>query len=909
MSIYGLTRLFTPQSIAIVGASPNRSSLGGSIFANAIAAGFGGRIDPVNPKYEEIGGRRCVASVDQLDAVPDLVVVATPAPTVPSVIEAAAMRGVGTAIVISSGLGHGEGSLAEQMHTPARAKGLRIVGPNCLGVIATHAAMNASFAAVMPQTGSLAVISQSGAIAAAMAEWGIRHDIGFSAIVSVGDQIDVDVGDLLDFFALDHRTHAILLYVESIKESRKFMSAARAAARVKPVVVIKSGRHDEGKRAAATHTGALAGSDAVYDAAFRRAGLLRVNGMDELFAAAQTLAFCRGIAGNRLAILTNGGGFGVLAVDSLVDQGYRPAELSPETMERLNACLPQLWSHANPVDIIGDADATRFTAALEALIADTQNDAILVLNVQTALASSLDTAKAVRDVVVAERSRRLQPKPVLTSWIGAADEVQTVFRTARVPHYDTEIEAIAGFTHLARRADLLQSLMARPAAAPDDFKGDEQAVRPIVVSARGDGRDWLDPFETDAVLKAYGIPSVPIRKAASAAAAAELAREFISQGLPVAVKILSRDIQHKSDVDGVRLSLTAEADVQAAAETVIANARRVRPKARIDGVVVQPMITRPRARELIAGLARDPIFGSVIVFGHGGVAVEIVKDKAIALPPLDEQRARDLIARTRISRLIDGYRNVPAARRDLIALVLVRLSQLAADIPEILEIDINPLLADEAGVLALDARISIDPVSLPAGRPHHAHFAIRPYPKEWERTLTLRDGQRVAVRPVRPEDESLYEDFFRHVSADDMRLRFFGLVKDIGHAFIARLTQIDYGRSIALLALDEGKGRLIGVVRLHADPDHRNGEYAILLRSDCKGLGLGWALMQLIIEYARKEGLRRITGQVLSDNVTMLTMCRELGFAIEQDKDDRNLFGVSLELDSDITLPKGPATF
>ncbi len=896
MSTYGLNRVFTPQSIAIVGASRKQSSLGGAVYANAMAAGFHGRIDPVNPKYDAIGGRRCFASLDEIDVVPDLIVVATPAPTVPAIIEAAAKRRVGGAVVISSGLGHGEGSLAERMHAPARASGLRIVGPNCLGVIAPHAALNASFAAVMPERGSLAVISQSGAIAAAMAEWGLRHDIGFSAIVSVGDQIDVDVGDLLDFFASDPHTHAILLYVESVKDSRKFMSAARAAARVKPVVVIKSGRHDEGKRAAATHTGALAGSDAVYDAAFRRAGLLRVKDMDELFAAAQTLAFCRGVAGNRLAILTNGGGFGVLAVDSLVDHGYRPAELSDATIARLNAALPPLWSHANPVDIIGDADAARFTAALSALIEDPQNDAILVLDVQTALASSFETANAVRDVIVTERSRRVNPKPVLTSWIGAPAEVESIFRTERVPHYDTEIEAIRGFSHLARRADLMHSLMVRPASAPDDFQGDEKAVRAIVEAARGEGRDWLDPFETDAVLKAYGIPSVPLRKAADPMEAAAVAREFIAQGQPVAVKILSRDIQHKSDVDGVRLNLTSEADVKAAAATVMANARRLRPQARIDGVFVQPMIARPRARELITGLARDPIFGAVIVFGHGGVAVEIVNDKAIALPPLDARGAEELIGRTRISRLLDAYRNVPAARRDMVAVVLVRMSQLAADIPEILEIDINPLLADEAGVLALDARISIDPAPLPADRPRHAHFAIRPYPKEWQRTLTLRDGQQVDVRPVRPEDEGLYEEFFRHVTPDDMRLRFFGLIKDIGHAFIARLTQIDYGRSIALLALDEASGALIGVVRLHCDPDYRNGEYAILLRSDCKGIGLGYALMELIIEYARKEGIGRIHGEVLRENVTMLTMCRELGFTVEEDRDDPSLAVVSLDL-------------
>ena len=418
----------------------------------------------------------------------------------------------------------------------------------------------------------------------------------------------------------------------------------------------------------------------------------------------------------------------------------RPRNLSTDTMARLNAAMPPLWSHANPVDIIGDADAARFTQALEALIDDPHNDAIVVLDVQTALASSLDTAKAVSDVIVRQRSHRVNVKPVLTSWIGAPEQVEAVFRAAHVPHYATEVEAVRGFAHLARRGELLQSLMNPPAAAPDDFAGDDKAVRAIVEDARRDGRNWLDPLETDAVLKAYDIPSVPLRKAGNPDAAAAAAREFIAQGQPVAVKILSRDIQHKSDVDGVRLNLTTEADVRAAAETVIANAERARPNARIDGVIVQPMITRPRARELITGIARDPVFGSVIVFGHGGVAVEIVKDKAIALPPLDQPRALDLIARTRISRLIDGYRNVPAARRDEVARVLVRLSQLAADIPDILEIDINPLLADDAGVVALDARMSIDVAPSPAGYRRHGHFAIRPYPREWERTLPLKRG-------------------------------------------------------------------------------------------------------------------------------------------------------------------------
>ncbi len=438
--------------------------------------------------------------------------------------------------------------------------------------------------------------------------------------------------------------------------------------------------------------------------------------------------------------------------------------------------------------------------------------------------------------------------------------------------------------------------MTRPAAAPDDFTADAQAVRKLVEGARREGRNWLNPVETNAVLDAYAIPTVPLHKAADPKSAAEAARKYLQGGQPVAVKILSSDIPHKSDVDGVRLNLTTEADVEAAAATVIANAKRIKPQARIDGVTVQPMISKPKARELIAGLARDPTFGVVVLFGQGGIAVEAVDDKAIALPPLDLGRADDLISRTRISRLLKAYRNVPEARRDQIAQVLVRLSQLAADIPEILELDINPLLADESGVIALDARIAIDLSEKAVAQMPCAHFAIRPYPREWERHVALPDGRVVLVRPVRPEDEGLYERFFQHVSKDDMRLRFFGAVKDTGHAFIARLTQIDYGRAMALLAIEQASGELMGVVRLHSDPDHRTGEYAILLRSDLKGRGLGWALMEVIIEYARKDGLQRIRGDVLRENTVMLKMCQQLGFDIRSDKDDPDIQIVSLDL-------------
>ena len=896
MSIFGLNRVFDPRTIAIVGASPGRS-LGGAVYRNTRASGFRGRIDLVDPRHQSIDGEPCLPSLEQVTLAPDLVIVATPAGTVPEIIETAGQRGCGAAVILSAGLGHGKGSLSERVQTAARASGTRIIGPNCLGLLVPHACLNASFASVMPAAGDLAVISQSGAVAAAMAEWGVSHRIGFSAVVSLGEQLDVDLGDMLDYFALDRRTRAILLYVEAVSDARKFLSAARAASRTKPVIVLKSGRHQQGARAATTHTGALAGSDSVYDAAFRRAGLLRVRDMAELFAAAETLARFRSISGNRLAIVTNGGGLGVLAADALADHGYPLAPLSSETMSVLNATMPANWSKANPVDIVGDADASRYEVVLRTLIDDPSNDAILVLNVQTAMASSVDTSHAVADVIIKERSHHVEPKPVLACWMGSHNGIEAIFHNAKVPHYATEMEAVQGFSHLVQRSELSKALLARPAAAPDDFVGDETKVREFVATARRQGRNWLDPWEAYEVLTAYGIEVTPIKRASNPEDACLGAAAFLNAGQPVAVKILSQDIQHKSDVDGVRLNLATMESVREAAESVIQKARTARPKARIEGVIVQPMVARPRARELIVGLARDSTFGSVIVFGQGGVAVEIANDKAIALPPLDKQRADELISRTRVSRLMQAYRNIPAARCDDVALILVRLSQLAADVPEILEIDINPLLADENGAIALDARIAIETELVVAELPRrYSHFAIRPYPKEWQRMLVLSSGQRVFIRPVRPEDEALYEKFFQRISEEDLRLRFFGTIKDIGHAFIARLTQIDYGRTIALLALDEKSGELIGAVRLHTSPDRPIGEYAILLRSDTKGRGLGWALMEIIIEYARKEGLESITGQVLRENVVMLRMCREFGFSIREDPDDKSINEATLEL-------------
>jgi acetyltransferase len=893
MSTYRFDKLFAPRSIAIVGASPREHSLGRNVLRNVIGGGFPGRVHLVNPDHPEIDGVAAVASIAALPEVPDLAVIAVPPATVPETVAAAAEKGVAAVVIITAGLGHGPGSLAEATLSAAHAHGLRLVGPNCLGVMVPAAKLNASFAARMPPSGDLALISQSGAIVAGMVEWAAQRAIGFSAVVSIGDQIDVDLGDLLDHFANDRATRAILLYVESVKDARKFMSAARAAARAKPVIGIKAGRHAEAARAAATHTGALAGSDAVYDAAFRRAGLLRVRDLDELFDAAETLARLRPFPGKRLMILTNGGGIGVLALDRLADFGGTAAELSAATLAKLDAVLPPTWSRSNPVDIIGDADADRYAAALDALLAAPDSDALLVLNVPTALASAQETATRMAQSVAAYRACVFGARPVFAVWVGEDDTTAGVFDAARIPHYRTETDAVRGFMHLVRYREAQEALMEAPPSLPEHFIRADATAHEVVERALADKRGWLDPLEVARVFAAYGIPIAPVALARTPDEAAAAAAPLLASSA-VAVKIFSHDIVHKSDVGGVRLNLASAAAVRRAAAAIMARARAARPDARIEGVIVQSMVARPKARELLVGLADDPTFGPVVAFGWGGTAVATIDDKALALPPLDLNLAHDLIARTRVARLLGAYRNVPAAREEEVALVLVKIAQLAADIPEIRELDINPLLADDAGVIAVDARVAIAPLTGERRGRGHPRFAVRPYPKEWERTIRRGDGHEVFVRPVRPDDDALMRAFFTKVSIEDVRLRFFAPVREFSHEFIARLTQIDYARAIALLAVDPASGEMLGAVRLHADANFDRGEYAILVRSDLKGHGLGWSLMQIMIEYARWLGLQTIEGQVLRENTTMLRMCRQLGFKIAEDPDDRDVCLVTL---------------
>ena len=898
MTIRNLDRAFNPSSVALIGASLRQASVGSTVWRNLRQGGFAGPVWPVNPKYTAIDEAPCFRDVSALPEAPDLAVIVTPAGTVPGLISQLAAKGARAAIVLSAGIDKASG-LRQSMLDAAQPTCFRIIGPNCLGLFLPHIGLNASFAHLAPAKGKLALLSQSGAVASAILDWSAARNVGFSHIVSMGDMADVDVGDLLDLLAGDGASCAILMYLETVPHPSKFLSAARSAARVKPVVVIKAGRNAAAAKAAATHTGALAGNDDVADAAFRRAGLLRVADLEELFDAAETLTRLNGIAGDRLAIVTNGGGAGVLAVDGLMDLGGTLAELSPETIARLNAALPTTWSRANPVDIIGDAGAERYGAAVEAVLDDPATDALLVMNCPTALASSSDAGRAVIDVVMQRRQQHRPLKPVLTNWLGesTAGEARALFAEANIATYDSPQDAVRSFTHRRNHAKAVDALMRTPPSLPRDFAVDTGAARRAMAEAEAAKRSLLTEAEAKHVLAAYGIPIARTEIARDTTEVGEIAAELLRTTDAVAVKVLSEDISHKSDVGGVALDLISAEGARRAAEEMAAKVARARPDARIQGFTVQDMIRRLRAHELIVGVADDPIFGPTILFGAGGTAVEVIRDTAVALPPLDLKLARDLIAETRVAKLLAGYRDRAPADLNAIAMTLVRICQLITDLPFTTEIDINPLLADDKGVIALDARIKADWSYAGLGAPN-PRFAIRPYPNNWEKEVVTASGQRLLLKPIQPTDETEYRAFIDAITPEDWRLRFFAPAKDVSQTFVARFTQIDYARAMAFIAVWPDTGEILGVSRLIADPDYVKGEYAVLVRSDLKGQGIGWALMQHLIAYAKVEGLAVLEGEVLSENTQMLGMCRQLGFAVRSDPDDYGLCHVTLPLGS-----------
>jgi acetyltransferase len=876
MSIRHLDHLFDPASVAVIGASQRAGSVGATVWRNLHGNGFQGRSFAVNPKHREFDGVPVYPRVADLPEVPELAIVCTPAATVPGLIAELGAAGTRAAVVLTAGLDKAQ---RQAMLDAAKPHLLRILGPNCIGMLVPHRGLNASFAHTGALPGELAFVTQSGALMTAMLDWSRSRRIGFSHLVSLGEHADVDFGDMLDFLGSDPKTRAILLYIESIEAPRKFMSAARAAARNKPVIVVKSGRSASGQRAAASHTGALAGSDIVYDAAIARAGMLRVDTMQQLFLAAETLARFRTNRGEQLVVLTNGGGAGVMAADCAAHVGVDLAELSADTVARLDTQMPANWSRGNPVDIIGDAPAERYVQALEAINADPSAGAVLFVHAPTAIVPSADIARAL--VPLASQS----PPRVLGCWLGgdAVAEAREIFRAAGIAGYETPEEAVRAFGMLTTyRRNQAQLIEAAPARLLNAVEPDLAAVRAIVQQVLGSGREMLTEPEAKALLAACGIPVVATQRVG--ADPAEAAAAASAMGFPVALKILSPDISHKSDVGGVVLGLDGAAQVRAAAAEMLERVRAQRPQARIEGFTVQAMVQRAGAQELIVGASIDSVFGPVILFGQGGTAVEVLADRAIALPPLNEPLARALVARTRVAKLLRGFRDTPPADEAALLHVLMAVSQLLADVPQIAELDINPLVVDARGAVALDARVRLN-IAAPAGA---LNFAIRPYPSQLVHTQDWH-GRALTVRPIRPEDEAQHLDFLQHLDPEDVRLRVFYSRRSIERSELARLTQIDYAREMAFVATapgPDGVEQTLGVVRAVADPDNVEAEFGIIVRSELKGEGLGELLLQQMVDYLRQHGTQRLVATVLSENTRMLQLARELGFTESANPDE-----------------------
>ena len=885
MSRHYLHTLFNARSVAVFGASEREDSVAGTLFRNLRKSGYGGEVYPVNPKHETVFGERCYASADELPAVPELALIATPAPTIAPIMAQCGQRGIRHAVVLSAGfreVGEPGAALEAAVIRVAKQYGIRFIGPNCLGIQRPAIGLNATFSQGATLSGDLALVSQSGAICTAMLDWAESNGIGFSSVISTGASADLDFGEILDYLAHDTQTRGILLYIEGIRDARRFMSALRATTRFKPVIMVKVGRHEAGSKAVQSHTGALVGSDAVFDALVRRAGVVRVNTILQLFAAARALSSHIRPSGNRLAIVTNGGGPGVMATDLAVDLGVRMAELSPATLATLDGALPANWSRGNPLDIIGDAAAGRYRAAVDACLADDHVDGVLVMLTPQAMTRPTEVAEA---VVVAARTSH---KPVLTCWMGEAQvhAGRRLFKQAGIPYFTTPEPAVEVFSFLSAFYENQRQLMQTPGPLSQQTEPDVEGARLIVESALAQGRHLLNEVESKALLAAFRIPIASALIARSPMEAMLMAQQI---GFPVVLKINSPDITHKSDVNGVRLGVSSGQAVRSAFGEMLADVQRLRPDATLDGIVVEPMVKRPHAREVLLGMTSDPVLGPVIVFGAGGVDVEALQDRAVTLPPLNRYLAHDLIGRTRVATLLGAFRNRPPADMDALENILLRLSEMVCELPWLAELDINPLLVDDRGALALDARIVIAPRVPTADR--YSHMAIHPYPVHLVTHWQLPSGHDVVIRPIRPEDAELTQDFVRSLSEETKYFRFMDAVSELSPAMLARLTQIDYTREMALLALTEIDGREVelGVARYAINPDAESCEFALVVDDAWQKQGIGHKLMDVLMDVARSVGLKTMEGEVLKANHPMLKLVQALGFRVEAHPEDETI--------------------
>lgn len=887
MSKHYLSPLFSPRSVAVIGASSRVESVGGVVFKNMLESGFQGKLYPVNPNHDEIQGQRAYASIEHIDEAVDLAVIITRAVTVPDIVESCGKRGVRFALVLSAGFretGAQGIALEHAVVENARRYGMRLIGPNCLGILCPRVGLNATFSKGGAKAGGLALISQSGAFCTAIMDWARPNDVGFSSIISMGAAAGMDFGEMLDYLTSDPHTENILLYIEGIQHARSFMSALRAAARIKPIFVVKAGRHEAGSKAAFSHTGALVGSDDVFDAALQRAGVVRVNTIVQLFSAAKALSTQFRPGGNRLAIVTNGGGPGVMASDRAADLGVTIATLSEETLTRLNAGLPDTWSHANPLDIIGDATAERYRHAVTHCMQDDGVDGVLVILTPQAMTHPLEVAKTVI------KTAGKFDKPLIACWMGEVQVAKSrqAFNQARIPSFRTPEPAVEVFSFISAYYQNQKLLMQTPGPMSQHSVPDEEGARLLIEGALAEHRKVLNEMESKAILAAFRIPIAKAMVARSPNEALLIAEEL---GLPVAMKINSPDIIHKSDSGGIRLNLGNAQAVRSAYLEIIQSVQKKNPNARIDGVVVEPMIIKPYGRELMVGVTSDPVFGPVITFGAGGVMVEVLGDRAVALPPLNTFLVKDMIQRTRIAKLLAAFRNMPPIEMNALESILLRVSEMVCELPWIKEMDINPLIVDENGVCAVDARMVVDylPPAISADR--YAHMAIHPYPTHLITRWQLPDGTDLTIRPIRPEDAEIEQIFVRGLFAESKYFRFMDTLQELSQNMLVRFTQIDYDREMALIAVleQEGQEKELGVCRYVTSADGRSCEFALVVADEWQKKGIGNKLMNCLFDAARAKGIKEMEGEVLATNRSMLELVRRLGFEISTSEEDASI--------------------
>lgn len=892
MSFENLRKIFNPSSIAVIGASEDADSIGRTLTTNLTQGGFTGAVYLVNPRKPKVLGLDAYPSVSKLPKAVDLAVIATPAATVPSIVEECGQIGIRGLIIVSAGFKEtgSEGLELEREITSVQQKyeGMRIVGPNCLGVMRPSINLNATFARKMVRPGKVAFISQSGALCTSILDWAVPNNVGFSAFVSIGSMIDVDFGDLIDYFGEDPQTRSIVMYIESITDAREFMSAARGFARTKPIIVVKSGRFTESAKAAASHTGALAGEDAIYDAALRRAGIVRVDEIQDLFSCSETLAMQPVPKGPNLLIIGNAGGPNVMATDALISRDGRLAVLRQESLETLNKILPPFWSRSNPVDLLGDASADRYRGSLEICMSDDNVHGAVVIYTPQGASDPVEAAQAVIDVSAKTR------KPVLTSWMGEEDvaEGRRLLRKNNVPTFITPEQAVKAYLYMYQYRRNLELLYETPEELPIEQSPIKHHLKVLARRAASEGRVILTEDESKRFLEFYGIPVVETKIAFTLEEAVAAAAAI---GYPIVMKILSPQITHKTDVGGVSLDIQSDEDLKNRYNEMMDNVRKLAPEAKILGVTVQKMV-RNVDYELIMGCKKDRLFGSVILFGSGGVGVEVFADRAIGLPPLNQVLARRLMERTRIYTVLkDGFRNRRPANMPLLEETLVKFSEMIVDFPEIRELDVNPLVCAENAVIALDARVIIDKdVALSKPDPHQ-HLVISPYPVKYVTQWRAKDGRTVILRPIRPEDEPMWLEMFENFSEQTIMNRFFYLIKDTPHEMRVRYCNIDYDREIAIVGeiVEEGRRKIVGVVRLVIEPRGKKGEFAVVVADPWQGLGIGTKMVDHMIGIAEDKNLESIEGVVLSRNTRMLELCRKMGFQLEK----RNLEEVQVTLD------------